>query len=54
MNYRKTRMAKYNTWIPPGHIRSLEQAIIELDRAQADEDRRKQKDEKEDVDNARM
>ena len=46
MNYRKTKMAKYDVWIPPGHILTLEQAIIELDRAQAEEDRRKQKDEK--------
>lgn len=51
MNYRKTKMAKYDVWIPPGHILTLEQAIIELDRAQAEEDRRKQKQEKEEVDN---
>ena len=49
MNCRKTKMAKYDVWLPPGHILTLEEAIIELDRAQAQEDRRKQKNEKEEV-----
>ena len=52
MNDRKIKIAKYDVWLPAGHILTLEEAIIELDRAQAEEDRRKQKDEKEEVDNA--
>ena len=52
MDCRKTKIAKYDVWLPPGHILTLEEAIIQLDRAQAEENRRNQKDEKEEVDNA--